>query len=917
MPYIPLIGRERELNQIDNRITSHSDSEIVCISGPGGIGKTRLLQEVLARYDFEFNSSENKNYIFSQVVSFDDPSLHLAENVRRLIIRSLGAQHFRKYLEALSDWYKMKDAGIGRERLAQEESNVDNSFISDFNAISLKKRTVLLFDTIDEEMVGTDSWNYLISLFPKLENVVILAAGRVVEKFYDNVSSLLGERSCLIPLHPFDDIASIEYFQRKQKQLHISIDPSISSRIIKLAKGRPILIDLAVEWMARDIPLPWLEVDIPENKFEALEAEFEKKLISPVGELRSTIDRLILLTSYIYPISDKFVSFLFNLDISEVQSLFKTVVKDYIYFKPVVHGQLTLHDEVRRMITKWIWPELDPFFDRRRNYSARFIEYASTEADSMRQKINKDPLKHYRNPINDTLPLSPIFQEEIDQEDLWALESLRLKHTLRVDAQKGFELFEDLYQKSTAEYLFSVRHSLLIMMDKSIDKFTSDQCVSLNIFKAEANLESGKVELAYDTLINYKETVNITPSLQIRALQTLANCSIRLSHIDEADKVLNTALQLSISNNFPALRGQVELTLGWLRRLQGRWEQANKLYLSALNYCFQAEDLLNAGLLLNSIGYIHQLKGDYSTGRSSCLQALDIFERLSRLREKAMVYSTLGDIYTSSEQFEEAMKSYFQALEIFEAREDWEWICIVKHEIAYSLWVQNKYEDALKYIQESLSIAKTRHINKELPIIMYHMGWIQWDHIKFEGLGDAEYEISISYFQQSYEESIRYQNKFIQLSDLVAFADLSYMFGKFEKVPGYAKELKTEISENKLDYPLLEGQMERTQGNIDYDLAQSLKQTSYYNKALLHYTRGIPLIAKHGGTGRNSLFNELLFLGDRIDDLEPNIAIEWCQTMRKKWITKRDVLLSHPELLNFCDVHLALAKSRLAKNYRN
>ena len=44
------IGREEELALIDQMVNEWNTLRIFCIYGPGGIGKTRLLQEVKKRY---------------------------------------------------------------------------------------------------------------------------------------------------------------------------------------------------------------------------------------------------------------------------------------------------------------------------------------------------------------------------------------------------------------------------------------------------------------------------------------------------------------------------------------------------------------------------------------------------------------------------------------------------------------------------------------------------------------------------------------------------------------------------------------------------------------------------------------------------------------------------------------------------
>ena len=39
---------------------------------------------------------------------------------------------------------------------------------------------------------------------------------------------------------------------------HVSLDKKLAENLIVFAAGRPVLLDLAVEWRKREIPLKWL-----------------------------------------------------------------------------------------------------------------------------------------------------------------------------------------------------------------------------------------------------------------------------------------------------------------------------------------------------------------------------------------------------------------------------------------------------------------------------------------------------------------------------------------------------------------------------------------------------------------------------------------------------------------------------------
>ena len=111
---IPFIGRDKELTQIDRLIRGSLTQCIICIDGDGGIGKTRLLQDVVDRYMAE------TSLIVANIIDFDNRALHDPENMERMIAKSLGETEFGPYLRGLVDYHKMEAAGVSDERLTRE-----------------------------------------------------------------------------------------------------------------------------------------------------------------------------------------------------------------------------------------------------------------------------------------------------------------------------------------------------------------------------------------------------------------------------------------------------------------------------------------------------------------------------------------------------------------------------------------------------------------------------------------------------------------------------------------------------------------------------------------------------------------------------------------------------------------------------
>ena len=72
----PFIGREFELTQIDSWINEKGTYRVICVTGEGGIGKTRLLQEIHRLYN-----QKKKDLIVTRILDFDDRILHSATSL--------------------------------------------------------------------------------------------------------------------------------------------------------------------------------------------------------------------------------------------------------------------------------------------------------------------------------------------------------------------------------------------------------------------------------------------------------------------------------------------------------------------------------------------------------------------------------------------------------------------------------------------------------------------------------------------------------------------------------------------------------------------------------------------------------------------------------------------------------------------
>ena len=321
---VPFIGRENELAQIDQAIGLTGKRSILFIDAMGGIGKTRLLQEVRKRY--LTISTDRSDLIVTEILDFDDSSLHIPLNFGIKMARMLDEDAFKPYLQEVINLRKMEEGNVTEERLQRQQEELTRIYIDCFNQISAKQKIVIFQDTIEAipEKYRKDIF------YPQLhfQNCVILAAGRNARQVGDSFRQEEHKGVQIIDLPPLETKDSKTYLQHKQSLLHISLDTSLAEKLLFLAGGKPILIDLATEWIAREIPLPWLakksiqEINnLPKEKLEELQSEFEHRLVLHIGDTRRPIDWLFLAMSYVYPLDPEMIEMCIRDSIHSLQEI--------------------------------------------------------------------------------------------------------------------------------------------------------------------------------------------------------------------------------------------------------------------------------------------------------------------------------------------------------------------------------------------------------------------------------------------------------------------------------------------------------------------------------------------------------------------------------------------------------------------
>lgn len=174
-----MIGREDALEQIKQAIYANDRTcRVVLVTGPGGIGKSRLLEEVQARAGHPRTREEEQQrgharrigaedwtsldeVVVSDAVDLTDIRLTSRARLLQALRDALsydGGIDFGHYDRALSNYQRTLEAGAGFSALAQAEYTAEADFWRDYEKHAAGQHILLILDTAERLVLDSSSW---------------------------------------------------------------------------------------------------------------------------------------------------------------------------------------------------------------------------------------------------------------------------------------------------------------------------------------------------------------------------------------------------------------------------------------------------------------------------------------------------------------------------------------------------------------------------------------------------------------------------------------------------------------------------------------------------------------------------------------------------------------------------------------
>lgn len=871
---ISFIGRTEEVGQIRSQINSNGNSRVICIYGEGGIGKSRLLREIYNAYRNEKSESLN----LTSVIDFDDLAVHIPENVHRRISQMISSttKSFVPYVQAELDFRKIQSSGVSSDRLKQEKERVDQSFVDCFNTISALKRVVVFIDTTDKLDVGKEVWQDFETILPKLKNVVVLIAGRNANELGASLQTRMAKEAVMvIHLTPLEKDDSKLYLEEKAKQRSLLLEEDVADKLIFLSGGKPVLLDLAVEWRARGISLTWLADSdlqtLQRLKLEELnehKEQFEKHLVIHIKERRTPMNELVLFLAHIYPASSEMIKFLTDDDQQRAKELFEEA-KGYAFVKVLPNNFITLHDEMRRMVNDHVWDKILPSTDRRSWYSEQAIKQYRIEIESLESKCQALELESPQTEIISDFDKS--LQLDELQQQTWVLKEQLLANTLVVNVIDGFKVFMELFEEAAKRSRLALRPRFIDLVEKRLDKLPIQQRNLLTFYRIRQLFSEGEFEETKRRTQNLLKAEGLSVELKIDILILKGNAEIRLGEVGISIDDFKQAVELS-RDKFRVLEIRSLTALGWAYRLTGNLDQAQELYQVAQKLCFdegdpQSEALSEIyGLILNNYAYAQS--NDNSTRRAAINNAHAAIKHWEEVRNDIGLgagYLVLGIAYYRSDHSESALEAFQKSLSIFEPLKSNDWLGQI-----YS-WRGAQFQDRLQFDRAEKDFHEALRIGSKniRPMTLNRLARVYMNR--------QDWDLAEKTMRESLEEAKRMPDYIYWLGSLARLISIAAKKGEAHRLDEFWAEV--EKCEKDFKHP-----DENSLGIAYLGLAKLGFMQNDPNKTdliIAFLKKGIPLVVEHGSFVRADIVTRLKIIENDFDKTATDIISKVGQEMKE------------------------------------
>lgn len=649
-----LINRTAEMRLIHEAINSKKNHAIFFIAD-GGIGKTRLLEEVLAQHNF----LESRGMRCSDLIDLFHPVYHNPDNVQFHIAEQIDPTNrfFQEYRLKRAAFLSAEEKGVERKKLADLAEKRDMQFLEDYRALTEigKAHVLLIFDTTEQiqhesdvvqELFGTQTENlaihaWLTNRAPLLPNTVILLAGRPKPKIEAQIQEGFKSKEWNFQqknLGTFEQKDAFEYIDAllQDQPLPQAITADQKEWIFKITYGKPIRLALVLQFISyRGIQ----ELQLAIEREKDLDKILIEHLNSLPGEYGGAMPYMLVARN---GMDASLLKHLTDWPEEKIKKFFEEMQTN-VLFRPR-GDNLFLHDELYELHDRYF-----------RNHAPTARAFAIIAA-------------YYQNLLKD----EPGYLKQLE------LRVLALFYELRQHLEQGYQTFatwdeeviwlhfksadlrlRDEMLKFTNRYLraSSLYYDELIAAQVSAETIDTDnaiRCIEREIADGNFSLAKHMGETVLQTSVPlFAARLAQDPLYKARILYGCAEAAqysglsaVTQQYLEEVIRLLENYQPASEAQKFWQARtlGRAYNRFGFSYRVSGHYAKATPSYRKAVTEFRKVKlDYMLAQTLTN-LAYILALTGDNETAFEHVQTALKIYARYGLSYRRVLSQSCLSRI---------------------------------------------------------------------------------------------------------------------------------------------------------------------------------------------------------------------------------------------------------------------------------
>ncbi len=660
-----LVGRKRELAALRSAIDAQGTSRYLYFVGEGGMGKTRLLEEVpiILR-----DCTNRDTYQLGQILDFYHVDFHSGSSIERTIMSELDPDksHFRTYRQTRVQYETLLKEGAASQQLVCLRAQLRNCFVADFNAFCQIRRPILRFDTLELLQYENDpiqqefrrelqdaqkrgllgaARGWLVDVLPQLNNVVVILSGRPSAKeLVTDLQDVLDQALTIYKLDPLNQTETLTYIDALSDtpqgddttvtDVIRGIKDEVSKYIYRITNGEPLLVSMVINMLYSGTILPAHLEKMAYSEMEAKivewiqQYELSKNLpLSYINLLRKGVDAPRLHTVTKWKVSRC---------LQELETL-----RPFVYIKirridpnHTEQDLFFLHDKMYEWIEKIAYVGSDQVCSTIIDYYAKQIEQQPKQAD--------------------------VFRTE------------QLYYKLLRAPSTGFaqyiQLSDDALSRQLIEYEMSLRDEMLRFYRGHLPEYAKRDLVVrwmkrfIFLSKYRIAFEMGENPVAIRLLQGCRDPAQTTDAyLTIDFLVTRAQAAAYWGrYIDQAKDFLSQAIGLAASlapkqntanyQRLAFLLGRAFKLEGYLAAREKRFDDAVHDYTEAIEYFRNAKVETEQAYTLNNRGFAYASLGDDEQAQNDSSQAYRLFRGLGMKVGQALALNTMALIQLSQGQ---------------------------------------------------------------------------------------------------------------------------------------------------------------------------------------------------------------------------------------------------------------------------